>query len=249
LALLFSSALGTLLLFVRVLVSHRLEHLYLVGNLALAWIPLLASMLLESWDKSPLESAASAQGAPADSASSQNDLKARAPRAAWKRTAAYVIWFFFFPNAPYIVTDLVHLGPKQHGHFWIDMLLILLFALTGLVLAFLSLRLMQRRVERRCSWTVGWLFVAGMSFLCGMGIYAGRFLRWNSWDVILRPWLIISDLQHWLRNFIYHPLSIAFPVMFALFLFTIYLTLLAITHAEQVRRHATFPIREVARVE
>ena len=101
--------------------------------------------------------------------------------------------------------------------------LILLFALTGLVLGFISLRSMQRLVAGRFGWRTGWLFVGGMSLLSGIAIYAGRFLRWNSWDVIARPWMIAGDAMHW----IFHPhaLSIAFPIVFALFLFAAYLTM------------------------
>ena len=211
LALLFSSALGTALLIVRVVVTHRLQHAYLFGNLILAWIPLLASMLLDQWEG--------------------NGSVAR-----WKRSSAFAVWFFFFPNAPYILTDLVHLGPKYYGHFWIDLVLILLFALTGLVLAFLSLRSMQQRVQRRLNWVAGWLFVAAMSLLCGAGVYAGRFLRWNSWDVVARPWLIVNDLADWLLNILHRPLSIAFPVLFALFLFTVYLSLVAISTGEKLKQ-------------
>ena len=211
LALLFSSALGTALLIVRIVVTHRMQHAYLFGNLILAWIPLLASMLLDQWE-------------------------GNGSVAHWKRGAAYAVWFFFFPNAPYILTDLVHLGPKYYGRFWIDLLLILLFAITGLVLAFLSLRSMQQRVQRRLNWFAGWLFVAAMSLLCGIGIYAGRFLRWNSWDVIARPWLIVNDLAEWLLTWFYRPLSIAFPLLFAIFLFTVYLTLVAISTGEVIRK-------------
>src|SRR5213594_1370223 len=169
LALSFASGLGTLLLFVRLLVSHRLQHWYLPFNLVLAWIPFLASMLLEWWDRFPAAGGLSNCSAASDVANSQ---KTRKPPTTWERAAVYAVWFFFFPNAPYMVTDLVHLGPKYYAHFWIDMLLILLFALTGLILAFLSLRLMQRRVARRFNAAVSWLFVDGMSLLCGMGIYA-----------------------------------------------------------------------------
>lgn len=199
-ALLFASALGAALVAIRVIATHRLQYINLVGNLALAWIPLLASLLLDHWD-------------------------ARTSIPKWKRVAVCVVWFFFFPNAPYILTDLVHLGSKFRAHYWVDMLLILWFALTGLVIGFLSLRSMQRRVERRLNWPVSWLFVAVMSFLCGVGIFAGRFWRWNSWDVIARPGLIAGDLKEWMIN--PHPLSIVFPLLFAAFLFTSYLTLLA----------------------
>jgi len=207
LALLFSSALGVTLVVIRILATQRLQHIYLIGNLILAWVPLLASIVLDRWDGLTV--------------------------ARWKRLAAFAVWFLFFPNAPYILTDLVHLGPRYHGHYWVDMLLILLFALTGLVLGFLSLRSMQRRVERRSNWIGGWIFVAGMSLLCGVGIYAGRFLRWNSWDVIARPMVIAGDVKDWVIDPFYRPLSIVFPILFAVFLFTIYMTLLAVAAGER----------------
>src|SRR5436190_17929641 len=114
LALAFSSALGVTLVIIRIVATQRLQHIYLIGNLILAWVPLLASIALDRWDGVAV------------------------PR--WKRFALFGVWFFFFPNAPYILTDLVHLGPWYHSHYshyWVDMLLILLFALTGLVLGFL----------------------------------------------------------------------------------------------------------------
>src|SRR3954467_5394183 len=189
LALLFSSLLGITLLIVRIVAPQRLRHIYLLGHPLLAWIPLLASILLDRWDNLAVTG--------------------------WKRFTTLAVWFFFFPNAPYIVTDLVHLGPRYQGHYWVDMLLILLFAVTGLVLGFLSLRSMQRRVERRFNWVIGWLFVAAMSFLCGVGIYAGRFLRWNSWDVVARPMVIAADVKDWVIDPFYRPLSIVFPMLFA----------------------------------
>jgi uncharacterized membrane protein len=214
-ALIFSSALGTALFGTRVLVSGSFKHLYLIGNLILAWIPWLASTYLErSLASSPPE-----------------EERENASAVRHKRWAAAAIWFFFFPNSPYIFTDLVHLGPRYHGVYWIDMLLILLFALTGLVLGFISLRSMQRLVAGRFGWQVGWLFVAGMSLLSGIGIYAGRFLRWNSWDVIARPWMIGADLLHWL----FHPhlLSLAFPIVCGLFIFAAYLTIWSLAEEAQ----------------
>src|SRR3954471_19702701 len=197
LALLFSSALGVTLVIIRIVATQRLQHIYLIGNLILAWVPLLASIALDRWDGLAV------------------------PR--WKRFALFGVWFFFFPNAPYILTDLVHLGPWYYGRYWVDLLLILLVALTGLLLGFVSLQSMQRRIARRYHWPAGWLFVMIMSLLSGIAIYAGRFLRWNSWDVIARPAKILNDAQQWLLSSFDRPLSVAFPVLFGLFLFTCYL--------------------------
>ena len=202
-ALLFSSFVGVSLVGVRVIVTHRFQHLYLIGNLILAWVPLLASILLERFV-----------------------ANASTPR--WKLWSAFGVWFFFLPNCPYIFTDLVHLGPRYHGRFWIDLLMIVLFALTGLVLGFISLRSVQRLVSNRFSWSVGWLFVGVMSLLCGIGIYAGRFLRWNSWDVIVRPWLVAGDMVDWVLHPFAQPLAIAFPLVSGVVLFAAYLIIFSL---------------------
>jgi uncharacterized membrane protein len=68
-----------------------------------------------------------------------------------------------------------------------------------------------------------------MSLLSGIAIYAGRFLRWNSWDVIARPAKILNDAQQWLLSSFDRPLSVAFPVLFGLVLFTCYLIIAAIS--------------------
>src|SRR4030095_16066312 len=84
------------------------------------------------------------------------------------------------------------LGAKSHGRFWTDLVMILLFSLIGLVLGFLSLFLMQRLVARRYGWPMGGGFVSVVAALCGFGIYAGRFFRWNSWDVVFDPLSLVA---------------------------------------------------------
>jgi uncharacterized membrane protein len=204
-ALLFASVVGTALVGARVVVTSRFQHLYLIGNLLLAWVPLFASILLQRF-------------------------VANASTARWKIWSNFAVWFLFLPNCPYIFTDLVHLGPRYHGTFWIDMLIILLFALTGLVLGFLSLRSVQRLVVQRFDSVIGWLFVAIMSLLCGIGVYAGRFLRWNSWDVIARPWLVAGDIAEWFLHPFSQPLAIAFPIVSGLFFFATYLIIWSLAH-------------------
>jgi len=211
LALLFASGVGIALLVVRIIVTRRFQHLYLPWNLLLAWIPWIAATLLDRWDNGP-------------------GVSKR------KRIAAIAVWFLFFPNAPYIFTDLVHLGPRYYGHYWIDMLLILLVAVTGLTLGFLSLQSMHRRVTRHYRWPAGWLFVIVMSLLSGAAIYAGRFLRWNSWDVIARPGRIVADAQQWVLGSFERPFSVAFPLLCGLFLFVSYLLVATMSAAEPERR-------------
>ena len=103
-------------------------------------------------------------------------------------------WLAFFPNAPYLVTDLIHLRTRAFVPVWYDAIMVFAFALTGLCLAFLSLWLVHRLVERRLGKAAGWLFVAVVAGLSGFGVYLGRYPRWNSWDVVTRPGELMADV-------------------------------------------------------
>jgi uncharacterized membrane protein len=98
------------------------------------------------------------------------------------------------------------------------------------VLGFLSLFFMQRLVARRYGWPAGWLFVSVVAALSGFGIYAGRFLRWNSWDVVFNPLDLIVDAGSWLFSIPQSPRNVVIPVLFATLLFIAYLLLYALTH-------------------
>jgi uncharacterized membrane protein len=115
-----------------------------------------------------------------------------------------------------------------------DLVLILLFALTGLALGFLSLYLMQSLVARRLGWTAGWLFVAGTAALSGVGIYLGRFLRWNSWDVLLNPLELLRDVAHRVLNLPSDLQPALLAGLFAVFVFLAYVLLYALTHLQTV---------------
>jgi uncharacterized membrane protein len=140
-----------------------------------------------------------------------------------------VAWLLFFPNAPYIFTDLVHLTTKFHGHFWADMVVILLCALTGLVLGFVSLFLVQSVVADRFGRAASWLFIAVVAGLSGVGVFIGRFLRLNSWDVLLRPGKFYHHVNHWTSDPFASAMPYVFPALFAVFLFIVYLMFYALT--------------------
>ncbi len=110
------------------------------------------------------------------------------------------LWLLFFPNAPYLITDLIHLRPNGSAPIWYDALMIFAFALTGLILGSLSLYLMQDLVARRYGRFLSWLFVLGTTGLSGYGVYVGRFLRWNSWDIFTQPRTLIFDMANSLTN-------------------------------------------------
>jgi uncharacterized membrane protein len=105
-------------------------------------------------------------------------------------------WLLFFPNAPYVLTDLMHLKERSGVPLWFDLLLLLSFALVALWMGFQSLRVVQDWVRwRTSSPAISWVFAFVTMMLSGFGIYLGRFLRWNSWDIFSRPEFLIADFS------------------------------------------------------
>jgi len=175
-------------------------------NLALAWVPLLFSLRVHTLDAHP------------------------APR--WWAFALWTVpWFLFFPNAPYIVTDLLHLKTRPPIPMWFDLVMMVSFAWTGLLLGYLSLFLMQEVVRRRTGRAWSWSFAGAMLALSSFGIYLGRFERWNSWDVLTRPLGLAGDIVSRL-NFLSHPEMTAFCLTFFAFSLLSYATLYALTHLQ-----------------
>jgi uncharacterized membrane protein len=105
-----------------------------------------------------------------------------------------LLWILFFPNSPYILTDLVHLQSRPHIPFWFDLVLILGFAWTGLCFGFLSLFDIESLLARWMSRLPRVLAISGLLFLSGFGIYLGRYLRWNSWDILHSPLGLMADI-------------------------------------------------------
>jgi uncharacterized membrane protein len=207
LALTFSSAVSVALVAARIVWTGKLYYSFLIWNLFLAWLPMLFALLAcEKYQRS-----------------SGRD---------WQFLGLAGAWLLFFPNAPYIFTDLIHLTTRFYSHFWVDLTLILLCALTGLVLGFVSLYLMQSVVERMLGRLASWLFIAAVAALSGFGIYLGRFMRFNSWDILFRPIQLYRRIGNWATDPSAHANSLAFPILFAAFLFIAYLMLYALTHLQ-----------------
>ena len=204
LALLLASALCVSMVAARMFYTRQFAFVWIIWNLFLAWIPLLTAMPLYT-------------------------LRARGRRHPLIESILVVIWFLFFPNAPYIVTDFVHLRERPPVPFWFDMITILAFALTGLFLGYLSLYLMQELVRSRAGRWASWCFVFVMIGLGTFGIYLGRFVRWNSWDVLLSP---VGTLSETARMILPVPSAklVGFSAAFFAFSLVCYLIVYSFTH-------------------
>jgi uncharacterized membrane protein len=139
------------------------------------------------------------------------------------------VWLLFFPNAPYLITDIVHLRPRvEEMPYWFDQILYMAFAFTGCYLGMVSLILMQGLVRRSLGTIVSWIFALGALLAGGFGIYIGRFLRFNSWELLTNPIPLIKEIFDWFR----HPRSnsdaFIFALTFSLFFAAIYFVVVAI---------------------
>jgi len=131
-------------------------------------------------------------------------------------------WLLFFPNAPYILTDLFHLKVSSAMPLWFDLLLILFFAWTGLMFGFISLWNIERVLNQLIDSKVVTLISVVFLFIGSFGIYLGRYLRWNSWDIMQKPLGLIYDIGDRFANPIKHPGTWGMTLLMGIFLNIIY---------------------------
>ena len=154
------------------------------------------------------------------------------------------LWLLFFPNAPYLLTQFMHLHPSYavydgpHRFFaltpggriplWYDVMMLSTYAWTGLLLGFVSLHLIHRATTRAAGPIVGWATVVVGVGLCAFGVSLGRFERWNSWDLFAQPLSLLGDVLDRVFNPIAHPRTSGVTVVLSAFLLLSYLSLVAV---------------------
>jgi uncharacterized membrane protein len=116
--------------------------------------------------------------------------------------ALFGAWLLFLPNTFYITTDLMHLRHRPSLPLWYDLVLLLAFAWNGMLLGLVSLRQMEKVLLARFGMRRSFLFVFPVLALCSFGVYIGRYLRYNSWDVLLAPGEMLRDIA----DMFMHPL-------------------------------------------
>jgi uncharacterized membrane protein len=194
------SALAVSALIVRIYSTGRVTFCFMLWNLALAWVPYVLSL-----------------GATLAQQYIQSSV--------FRRITCGVLgtlWLLFFPNGPYIVTDLIHLAHRPPVPMWYDAIVLATFAITGVFLGVASLCAMQRLVRARWGHSASWLFGLASLLLAGVGVYIGRFLRWNSWDVLSQPGSVITSMEPWFRSPLALRQPVVFVVVFTAFFFVCY---------------------------
>lgn len=199
------------LLIIRVWRTGGFGYVFLVWNLFLAWIPFLVSKYMLgnfSWKHKLLGNLFS-----------------------------IFIWVAFLPNAPYILTDLFHLHETQKIPLWYDLILILSYAFTGMLLFYISFLEFESKVYPALPYKyVRWVRV--LLFLAvGYGLYLGRYLRFNSWNVLSAPDELFRGIYNsvFSQNMMKETLSIT--VFFAVFLYFGYKIFFLFTDPKIVQSH------------
>ncbi|HTE27088.1 DUF1361 domain-containing protein [Flavitalea sp.] len=132
-------------------------------------------------------------------------------------SGVFVVWLLLIPNAFYMITDLFHLMQRENIPLWFDLVLLMSFAWNGMILGFLSVRQMEKNLSLILPGLREGLFVSLIMFLNSFGVYLGRYLRFNSWDIISNPFNLAKEmgllLIHPLDNRAAWAMILAFTIM------------------------------------
>ena len=180
-------------------VNGKTSFLFLSWNLFLAWVPYGLSRLLN-------------------------------PTRSWILNGGiFLLWLLFFPNAPYILTDLLHLKNRWVVPHWFDLMLLITFAWTGLLVGFASLRNIQQFFASKWSGMIGGIVAYGCLILSAYGVFIGRFQRWNSWDIITQPFNLFQEAIAPLADPMDHMQTLGLAIVMSGFLVITYGTMMAFT--------------------
>lgn len=204
-----TSAICISLLIGRICIYSSFNYIFLVWNLFLAWIPLFFSSKLICYTKE-----------------NKNGFT-------W---ILFFSWLVFFPNAPYIITDLFHLKPKSSVPVWFDLILLISFAWNGMLLGFISLMEIHQTLLKLFSPKKSWIFIILILFLSGYGIYLGRFERWNSWDIVTHPFRLLSRMFGNFADPEVLPRLMGVTLSFGVFLIISYVTIYFLSNKHEQSR-------------
>ncbi|MCW3126227.1 MAG: hypothetical protein JWO03_1885 [Bacteroidetes bacterium] len=179
------------------------SFIFLIWNLILAWVPYVLSLMFMEFD-----------------------LK----KSKVMPLGILALWVLFLPNGPYIITDLLHLRQRVMIPMWYDVMLVSTFAWVGLLLTLVSVRNVHSKLQAHFSSPTLWFGLVVLFMSSGYGIYVGRFLRWNSWDIFFRPiYLMRRSLTELIHPF-QHPMPIQVTATICVMLCLSYSVFYLISH-------------------
>lgn len=185
------------LLITRIIASDSLRYTFLFWNLVLAAIPMLFAWWLV-------------------------DELRRNGWLGWRQGVAMVLWVLFLPNSFYIVTDFIHLRANYEADLLFDITVLTSFMISGIVYGFVSVFLVHRQLQRRWGEAKAYGIIALILLAASFAICLGRYTRWNTWDVLLKPAGLLFDISDKVINPSAHVQTYQTTVVLFLVLFATY---------------------------
>lgn len=158
------SILGVVLVFITMALNWSLQYWYLPYNLILAWVPLIIALLLVTKRFSP-----------------------------FVQLILLATWLAFLPNAYYLVTDIIHITEELRVSYSLDTVALFAVIAPGVAAGAYSLLLIDQCYFKKFSYSLRLAILGGIGLLVSVGVYLGRTLRWNSWDLVLHPFDVIKS--------------------------------------------------------
>lgn len=191
---------SAILLTYRIIKSESLSYIFLAWNLFLALIPWWISNYLKQKETLHL-----------------------------KHLPLLGAWLLFIPNSPYILTDLFHLKPRPYLPLWFDLVLVLSFALIGMIVFLKSLKDMFAILKTHVSPILFTILIPFVFWLIAFGLYLGRYLRFNSWNVVNHPFQLMRQSF----DILLEKDTIGFTLIFSVFMWFLYYITISMNQNEK----------------
>ncbi len=177
--LFISSLLSIIMLVARIIVAGNYNYWFLSWNLVLAWVPLIFALGLRiRLFKNPFLS--------------------------WQSIILFAFWLGFLPNSFYLITDLIHLQSSGDTIILFDIAMVMSFIINGLILGYLSVYIVHSQLRPRMTRHQSWMIIQLVFLASSFAIYLGRYLRWNTWDILFNPFGLLFDISERIVNPIIH---------------------------------------------
>ncbi|OGL25153.1 hypothetical protein A2884_00170 [Candidatus Saccharibacteria bacterium RIFCSPHIGHO2_01_FULL_48_12] len=206
------SGLCIFLYVLRVLATGTDRYLFTAQNLALAWVALLFGWLLTR-------------------------QLTKSSWLSWQAIGLSLLFVVFLPNSWYVLTDFWHVEPTGEISLLYDISLVFTLVVCGFALGFISLYLIHIELMRRLSRRLSHLIIATTLLISSFGIYLGRDLRWNTWDVVSHPEGLIINVSDRVVDPLEHPRAITVTILFFVLLSTMYAAIWLASGPHKSERH------------
>ncbi len=185
--ILLQAVMVVLMVGIRCLYTHTIAYMFVLWNLFLAYIPLALSYYIVQ----------------------KKNIRP---------TATIILgglWLLFLPNAAYIITDLIYLPESAAAPIWFNVALLFSAGMVGLHIGICSLLFISTKLQQWFTTVQIHGIIIAVTVLSGFGIYLGRFLRYNSWDIISNPLLLAQNILDRVAHPNMHLRTWAVTVVFA----------------------------------